>query len=179
MMTKEEFIKKYGSFAIQSAKGTGISPLLILSQAYLESGGAKSKLASVHYNFFGIKADKNWVGKKVLLKTREQRPDGSDFYVNAYFRKYDNPSQSFSDHIKFLKNNPRYTKAGLFSYPDNYQKQADTLQKAGYATDISYASKLTSIANSFKDTYDKIVSGATSIAPLILLLGFILYWKNV
>ncbi len=178
-MTKEEFIKKYGSFAIQSAQGTGLSPLLILSQAYLESGGAKSKLASVHYNFFGIKAGKNWQGKKVLLKTREQRPDGTEYFINSYFRKYDNPAQSFADHIKFLKTNPRYTKAGLFSYPDNYQKQADTLQKAGYATDISYASKLTSIANSFKNTYDKIVSGATTIAPLILFIAFLFYYKNV
>lgn len=178
-MTKEEFIKKYGSFAIQSAQGTGLSPLLILSQAYLESGGAKSKLASVYYNFFGIKADKNWTGKKVLMKTREQRPDGSEYFVNAYFRRYDNPAQSFSDHIKFLKSNPRYTKAGLFSYPDNYQKQADTLQKSGYATDVQYASKLTSIANSFKDTFTKLVSGSGTIMPLLLLIGLFVYYRYV
>lgn len=178
-MTKEEFIKKYGSFAIQSAKGTGLSPLLILSQAFLESGGAKSKLASVYYNFFGIKAGKNWTGKKVLMRTREQRPDGSEYFINAYFRRYDNPAQSFADHIAFLKRNPRYTKAGLFSYPDNYQKQADTLQKAGYATDINYADKLTSIATSFKSTFDKIVSTAGSIAPLLLIAGLFLYYRYV
>jgi flagellum-specific peptidoglycan hydrolase FlgJ len=176
-MTKEEFIKKYGSFAIQSAQGTGLSPLLILSQAWLESGGAKSKLASVHYNFFGIKADKNWQGKKVLLQTKEQKPTGEVYTINSYFRKYDNPAQSFSDHIAFLKRNPRYTKAGLFSYPDNYQKQADTLQKSGYATDIQYADKLKSIASGFKLTFDKVVSTAGTIGPLLLLAGFFLYYK--
>ena len=137
-MTKEEFIKKYYNFANVASKNSGISPILILSQAYLESGGAKSSLASKYNNFFGIKADTRWTGKKVLLKTREQTKDGKNYFINAYFRAYNSPSDSFADHIKFLQTNPRYKKAGLFDNPNNYAKQADSLQKAGYATNQEY-----------------------------------------
>ena len=171
-MTKAEFFKKYGSFAQASATGSGLSPLLILSQAYIESGGGKSKLAKDHYNFFGVKADKSWIGKKVLMRTREQRPTGEDYYINTYFRKYDNPGQSFQDHIKFLKTNPRYAKAGLFSYPDNYEKQADTLQKSGYATDINYSKLLKAVAKNFSD----IVIPTTPLLLLpLLFLGYYLF----
>jgi len=148
-MTKKEFFQKYANFAKSSANGTGISPLLILSQAYLESGGAKSSLSSKYNNFFGVKADSSWQGKRVLLETNEQNRAGQVIKIKAYFRVYNNPSESFSDHIKFLKSNPRYAKSGLFSYADNFLKQADTLQKAGYATDIHYADKLKSLSNEF------------------------------
>jgi len=171
-MTKDQFFKKYGLFAQSSATGSGLSPLLILSQAYIESGGGDSKLAKDHYNFFGVKADKSWTGKKVLLKTREQKPDGTSYYINAYFRKYDNPAQSFADHIRFLKSNPRYLKAGLFSYPDNYEKQADTLQKAGYATDINYSNLLKSVAKNFQS----VIKPATPFIFLpLILLGYYLF----
>jgi flagellum-specific peptidoglycan hydrolase FlgJ len=171
-MTKAEFFKKYGSFAQASATGSGLSPLLILSQAYIESGGGESKLSKDYYNFFGVKADKSWTGKKVLMKTREQKPTGESYYINAYFRKYDNPGQSFQDHIKFLKTNPRYSKAGLFSYPDNYEKQADTLQKSGYATDINYSNLLKAVAKNFKDLN---VPKTTFLFLPLLFLSYLLF----
>jgi flagellum-specific peptidoglycan hydrolase FlgJ len=170
-MTKEEFTKKYYNFANAASKGTGISPILILAQAYLESGGAKSSLASKYNNFFGIKATSNWTGKVVNLRTREQTKDGKDYFITAKFRAYNSPSDSFSDHIKFLKSNPRYAKAGLFNNPNNYALQADSLQRAGYATDTNYSKVLKDISNNFVTTLKKISPLKTGaiIIPLIFL----------
>jgi flagellum-specific peptidoglycan hydrolase FlgJ len=170
-MTKEEFTQKYYNFANAASKGTGISPILILAQAYLESGGAKSSLASKYNNFFGIKATPNWTGKVVNLKTREQTKDGKDFFIVAKFRAYNSPADSFSDHIKFLKSNPRYEKAGLFNNPNNYALQADSLQRAGYATDTNYSKILKSVSNNFITTLKKIspLNSIVSILPFIFL----------
>jgi len=177
-MTKEDFIKKYYNFAAAAAKGTGISPILILSQAYLESGRGESVLTKKFNNFFGIKADKSWTGKKVLFKTREQKPTGEDYFVNAYFRAYNNPAESFKDHINFLKKNPRYTKAGLFTFANNFAKQADTLQKAGYATDINYAKLLTDIGNNFNSIVEKLKPATPLLSAIPIVFAFLLA-KNI
>jgi flagellum-specific peptidoglycan hydrolase FlgJ len=176
-MTKEEFFKKYYNFAESATKGTGLSPILILSQAYVESGAGKSSLAIKYNNFFGVKADKSWQGKTVILKTREQTKDGVSYTINDKFRIYSNPYESFIEQIKFLKSNPRYTKAGLFTYPDNFAKQADTLQKAGYATDINYANLLKSVSNNFVDVFNKFKPMNTILTILPFLIFFLISKK--
>ena len=168
-MTKEEFFSKYYNFALSATKGTGLSPILILSQAYVESGAGKSSLAAKYNNFFGVKATANWQGKTVTLRTREQTKDGKDYFINAKFRVYSSPYDSFVEQIRFLKSNPRYTKAGLFSYPDNFAKQADTLQKAGYATDTRYAKILTDVSNNFVSVLNKIKPAAKPLAAILPL----------
>jgi flagellum-specific peptidoglycan hydrolase FlgJ len=179
-MSKEEFFKKYYNFALAATKGTGLSPILILSQAYVESGGGKSSLAAKYNNFFGVKAGSTWQGKTVTLRTREQTKDGKDYFINASFRVYANPYESFMQQITFLKKNPRYTKAGLFSYPDNFAKQADTLQKAGYATDTRYAKILTDVSNNFLSVLNKLKPVAKPIAAVLpLALLFLLAKKFI
>jgi flagellum-specific peptidoglycan hydrolase FlgJ len=176
-MTKEEFFKKYYNFAESATKGSGLSPILILSQAYVESGAGKSSLATKYNNFFGVKADAKWQGKTVILKTREQTKDGVAYTINDKFRIYSNPYESFIEQIKFLKSNPRYAKAGLFTYPDNYAKQADTLQKAGYATDINYAKLLKSVSNNFVDVFNKFKPMNTILSILPFLIFFLISKK--
>jgi len=170
-MTKEDFFKKYYNFAVSATTGSGLSPILILSQAYVESGAGKSLLANKYNNFFGVKADKSWQGKTVILKTQEQTKTGEVYTINDKFRIYNSPGESFIEQIKFLKSNPRYTKAGLFTYPDNYAKQADTLQKAGYATDINYAKLLKDVSLNFVSVFNKFKPQNTLLAliPIILL----------
>lgn len=178
-MKQSEFIQRYGNFAQAAAKGSGISPLIILSQAYLESGAGRSALATKFNNFFGIKADKSWQGKKVNLKTQEFE-NGKFVTKLQPFRVYNSPADSFADHIKFLKTNRRYKNAGLFTYPDNFEKQADTLQKAGYATDPGYADKLKKLSVNFNTVLNKIkpvVKPAALALPLIL--AFILAKKFI
>lgn len=171
-MTRQEFITKYYNFALAASRGSNISPILILSQAWIESGQGKSRLATQFNNFFGIKATKNWGGKVVNLRTREMDKNGKEFFVVAPFRVYANPTDSFADHIKFLQSNPRYRKAGLFNNPTNYALQADSLQRAGYATDVNYAKLLKDVGNSFVNTLKKInpvVKTSAVILPLLLI----------
>jgi flagellum-specific peptidoglycan hydrolase FlgJ len=178
-MKQSEFIQKYGNFAQAAAKGSGISPLIILSQAFLESGAGESGLAKKFNNFFGIKADKNWQGKKVNLKTQEFI-NGKFVIILQPFRVYNSPSDSFADHIKFLKTNKRYAKAGLFTYPDNFAKQADTLQQAGYATDPQYADKLKTLSSNFSKVLSLIKPAVKpAAAALPLILAFILANKFI
>jgi flagellum-specific peptidoglycan hydrolase FlgJ len=173
-MTKEDFFKKYYNFAVSATNGSGLSPILILSQAYVESGAGKSLLAIKYNNFFGVKADKSWQGKTVILKTQEQTKTGEVYTINDKFRIYNSPGESFIEQIKFLKSNPRYTKAGLFTYPDNYAKQADTLQKAGYATDINYAKLLKDVSNNFVSVFNKFKPQNTILALLPIILLFLI-----
>ena len=173
-MTKEDFFKKYYNFAVSATTGSGLSPILILSQAYVESGAGKSSLTTKYNNFFGVKADKSWQGKTVTLKTKEQTKAGQVYTIFDKFRIYNSPGESFIEQIKFLKSNPRYTKAGLFTYPDNYAKQADTLQKAGYATDINYSKLLKDVSNNFVSVFNKIKPTNTLAAVIPLALLFLL-----
>ena len=168
-MTKEDFKNKYYNFALSASTGSGLNPTLILAQAFLESGGGESALAKKYNNFFGVKATPSWQGKTVNLKTREQTKEGKEYFITAPFRVYNSPYDSFVEQIKFLKSNSRYLKSGLFSYPDNIAKQADTLQKAGYATDVNYAKLLTDVSNNFLKIPSKLVNPLASVLPLALL----------
>lgn len=172
-MTQTEFTNKYYSFANAATTGTGISPYLILAQAYLESGAGESMLAKKFNNFFGVKTYPGWPGKTVTFKTKEQRKDGSEYTITATFIAFNNPADSFAHQIKFLQTQPRYKKAGLFDKPYDYKAQADSLQKAGYATDIQYANKITSLSNVFANATKKMKA---AIAPAVVMIALSLFF---
>lgn len=142
------FIKKYGAAAIKAAAGTKIFPETILTAAALESAYGNSKLSANYNNFFGIKADPSWKGKFVTLSTREEDKAGKVYFVNAKFRHYDTPQQSFANYVAFVQG-PRYIKAGVTT-SINPQQQFERLKAAGYATDSKYFEKLKGIFNSVK-----------------------------
>jgi flagellum-specific peptidoglycan hydrolase FlgJ len=147
-MTREEYIKKFGSVVLEAVKGTGLFPSLMMAQAILESSDkhgvpGNSTLARLHNNHFGIKADKSWLGPKVNLKTREVF-DGSEVVIGDFFRVYEDATQSFRDRVAFLKKHTRYTKAGVF-LAKTPEEQAEALKAAGYATDPNYATILNAL----------------------------------
>lgn len=151
-MTREEYIKRFTPAVVNSVKGTGLFPSVMMAQAILESSSkygiaGGSTLASLYNNHFGIKADKAWKGKKVNLKTREVF-SGKDVLIGDYFRVYDHPEQSFRDRNEFLLKNSNYRKAGVFT-ATSPETQADALQKAGYATDPKYASILKALISKY------------------------------
>lgn len=153
-MTRTEFIKKFSPVVIEASINTGLFPSLFLAQAILESGDGKSLLSSKYKNYFGIKADKSWKGKKVNLNTREVI-EGNSVVIGDWFRVYNNANDSFFDRVQFLIKNPRYTKHGVFT-ADTPQKQADALQRAGYATDPNYAQTLKNLIKMYKlETLDE------------------------
>lgn len=63
-----------------------------------------------------------------------------EYIVRDWFRKYDSPEDSFTDHAKFFFENKRY-KDALHVKDDPY-KFAEAIARAGYATDPNYAASL-------------------------------------
>lgn len=111
-MTPSEFVKKYLPYAKQTEEKTGIDARFTLAQAALESGWGESVKGNM---FFGIKDTDGINGNEQLLTTTEvlnnpnvnfpsiisitKRPDGKYLYkVKDWFRKYDTPEGSFTDH---------------------------------------------------------------------------------
>lgn len=120
-----------------------ILPSVTIAQAILESNWGKSTLAVNAKNLFGIKASKDWKGAIYNKATKEQKPTGEVYTIQADFRKYPTFLDSIKDHDNFFVSTPWRQK----NYADvlnakNYKTQALALQKCGYATDKKYASKL-------------------------------------
>ena len=154
-MTLKEFVKKYKPFALETERKTGISHLFILAQSALETGWGKSAPGNM---MFGVKASiftppekRQLVQTTEILSTDkakfpviisiEKRSDGKFKYtVKDWFRKYDSPEESFTDHANLFLNNRRYAKA-LLVRSDPY-KFAEEVAQAGYATAPNYADSL-------------------------------------
>lgn len=175
---REKFVQKYGRLAVDVTRGTGIFPEVLLAQAILESSrdgvpGA-SLLSKKYNNFHGIKAYPKWKGKTVDLKTREVF-DGKDEFVNSRFVVYDSIEDGFRGYVQFLKDNPRYTKAGVFK-AKNIAQQIQALKDAGYATDPEYVTLTNSIAVRVKSWLDSLrpgqIGGALAMGVLVGLLFF-------
>ena len=160
----EEFIKRNANDVIRSVKGTGIFPSVKMAQMIIESSGKDERgkftigrglAVRKATNYFGIKADKSWKGKKVQLSTpRDGKPV-------SWFRVYPTPLDSLKDHTAFLLKNQRYTKHGVFS-AKNPGQQAEALQRAGYSESPRYSKALISLIKAYKLTdLDKASGGGS------------------
>lgn len=145
----EDFVQKLAPYAQAVAEKLGVSVRAVLAQAALETGWGKhmpkQANGSSSHNLFGIKAGSNWAGKSAEVPTLEYE-NGVAVHRNATFRAYPGPLQSFADYARMLSNNPRYSSA--LGRGDDVTGFAHALRRAGYATDPSYAAKLTHIADS-------------------------------
>jgi len=141
------FITSIAAQAIQACATTHLFPSLMIAQACLESNFGKSKLASLHHNYFGIKAGTSWKGGTVNYQTKEyvnQKP----ITIKQTFRSYPNLLAGFADRVRFLQVNKRYAKNGVFN-SSTPEEQAQCFLKAGYATDPAYPQKLISIIQKY------------------------------
>jgi len=142
----EEFVEYILPYAEEAANKLGVSPLLLVSQAALETGWGKAVIrhndGNSSFNLFNIKADKRWDGERVSKSTLEYS-NGLAKYEKASFRAYDSYADSFDDYVNFLHTNTRYDNA--------LQQQGDdslfikNIHEAGYATDPNYADKVINI----------------------------------
>ncbi|MGS7251945.1 MULTISPECIES: flagellar assembly peptidoglycan hydrolase FlgJ [Pseudomonas] len=147
----DEFVATMLPMAEQAAKRIGIDPRYLVAQAALETGWGKSVMrnsdGSSSHNLFGIKASGNWQGDSARAITSEFR-DGQFVKETAAFRSYDSYQDSFHDLVSLLQNNSRYQDA--VKAADKPEQFVQELQKAGYATDPNYASKISQIARQMK-----------------------------
>ena len=150
-MQREDFIKMVEPMAIDVYEEYGIYPSVVISRAAIESNWGKSGLSKEGFNLFGIKADESWDGKTISMTTKE----GYDDTEEAAFRKYRSFKESIYDYGKFLKENKRYEKAGLFK-AKNAKEQAQILENAGYATkenskgELVYADVLVNVIDNYE-----------------------------
>jgi flagellum-specific peptidoglycan hydrolase FlgJ len=155
-MERTEFVKKYSPAVARITSNTGISPQVLFAQAILESSGknsagkwgvGNSQLAKKYNNYFGIKASRQWKGPVVNMKTQEFYGNATTpTTINDFFRVYKNFEESAEDYIRFLKTNPRYTNAGVFT-AKTPEEQIKAIKTAGYATAPNYVELVMGIIN--------------------------------
>ena len=96
MSKVEKYVEKYYPYAKVAGERFGMDPLVILSQAALESGWGTSSLATNSNNFFGITAsgaaNEFWKGKSVV---------GNNKY-KLKFRVYNKPADGVSDFARLI-----------------------------------------------------------------------------
>ena len=152
-----------------------ILPSVVLAQAILESGWGTSDKAIKANNLFGIKANSDWKGPSVTLATKEH-VNGKWITIDAKWRKYNSWSDCLVDHAAFLSK-PRYK--WIIGNTD-YKSVCQELQKAGYATDPIYASKLIGVIESNDLTkYDEVDELKFSSAALEQKVNVLLNDKKV
>jgi len=157
----KNFVIKYYPFAKKTETKTGFPALAILAQCAVESGWGDKCPGNM---MFGIKDFDGVNGNEQLITTFEYSQNfglsakqiglysidsikpvilnGKRFYKytgKAYFRKYNSPDESFTDHANFLLNNKRYKKAiGV----TDVNKFIDIISAAGYAQSPTYGATL-------------------------------------
>jgi flagellar protein FlgJ len=145
--SRAEFIATMLPMAEEAAARIGVDPKVLVAQAALETGWGKSVMRSNEggssHNLFGIKAGSSWQGDQARAITSEFR-NGQMVKETASFRSYDSYADSFHDLVNTLQKNDRYQ--DVVKAADNPEQFVKELQKAGYATDPNYASKISSIA---------------------------------
>ena len=145
----QEFVRALAPYAEAAAQTLGLSVRTVLAQAALETQWGKrmprSADGSTSFNLFGIKAGESWDGRKVGVPTLEYE-GGVAVRRRAQFRAYDSPAQSFKDYANLIASNPRY--AAARGHGDDVRGFARALVRGGYATDPSYAEKISAIASS-------------------------------
>ena len=140
-----DYVQAFGSIAGKVGRENGIPPAIILAVAGLESAWGKSEL-SRRGNHFGIKAWGN--ERKHCLPTQEFTQKKAR-RVQACFRAYDHPEDSFRDFGNLLKNRSNYQPLFKFSGTD-YRRWARGLSECGYATDPEYGEKLIRIIEQYR-----------------------------
>jgi peptidoglycan hydrolase-like protein with peptidoglycan-binding domain len=147
MNDKEKFIADLYPAAAKISQETGMSKELILAQAAQETGWGEHVLPGTN-NIFNVKASADWTGPTKTFNVWEIE-NGKKVWKDQSFRVYGSVEEALRDRVKFLEENPRYAKAGLFDAgtKGNLEKEAAALQKAGYATDPNYAKQLVAVYN--------------------------------
>jgi flagellar protein FlgJ len=141
------FIRELWPHAEAAGRALGVDPATIVSHAALETGWGRSLPAradgGTSFNLFGIKAGRGWRGDAAQTSTLEYVKGVAQRTV-APFRAYESIGAAVADYARMLAGSPRY--AGALNTGSDVAAFAGALQRAGYATDPAYASKLQSVA---------------------------------
>ncbi len=147
--SQADFVQRHTQAAQRVEQASGIPSAFMLGQAGHETGWGRSEITMADgtpsFNLFGIKATGGWNGKVAEITTTEY-VNGAAQKVVAKFRAYDSYEDSMRDYARMITQSPRY--AQVSQQTASAHAYATGLQKAGYATDPEYASKLSRAINS-------------------------------
>lgn len=168
-MTPKTFKDQFLKYAQNTEVKTGINAFVVLAQCALESGWGEHTPGNM---MFGVKDWDGINGNEQLINTFEysrrfgltpaqiglhqithvepQVINGVQFYKysgTAYFRSYDSPEESFTDHCHVFFANPSYKPAlAVKSDPEHFVR----LMAPIYAQSPTYADTVISIMKTIK-----------------------------
>lgn len=145
IIEKSKFQDFVSIFAASSQAKTGMSAALQAAQAILETGWGQSTPVDKYSgkssnNMFGIKGTGS--AGSVISNTWEEY-NGNTFRVDAEFRAYLTPEESWADHKDLLLTKTRYEPFRAVMHDST--QGAWALKRCGYATDSKYPLKLIEI----------------------------------
>lgn len=120
----QKYVKQYG-YKVASP---------IIAQAFVESKYGESSLGKNYHNYFGMKCSKNWKGKSVNLKTKEEYKPGTLTNITANFRVYDTMEEGVKGYFEFISS-PRYSNLKTATTAREYLER---IKGDGYATSFTY-----------------------------------------
>lgn len=147
-VAQNDFLQRMLPHAQEAERATGVPASFILGQAALESGWGRGEIrrpdGGTSHNLFGIKATRGWQGDVAAARTTEYE-GGQPVRQVAKFRSYASYAEAFTDYARMLLNSPRYGQAVRSA--GSAEGFASAMQRAGYATDPQYATKLARTIN--------------------------------
>jgi LysM repeat protein len=145
---QERFIASIAEAAVESHGRTGIPASVTIAQAILETYWGSSRLAREANNYFSIKAHTRQGPAGVVWFNVWEVIGGRNVMQQQPFRAYNSIAESFIDFGRFFVENGRYARA--MAAREDPRQFAREINRAGYATDPAYASKVIGLM----DRYD-------------------------
>ncbi len=149
IIEKEKFLGFASDMAVEAMKKTGMSAAIQTAQAILETGWGQSVPSDKYTgkksnNLFGIKQKGN---EDYVISNTWEVYNGVTYRIDAKFRAYKDPKESWNDHKALLLNAARYQ---IFrDVMHDYTSGAWAIRRAGYATDPQYPLKLIRLVNQY------------------------------
>ncbi|WBF61934.1 glucosaminidase domain-containing protein [Propionibacterium freudenreichii] len=148
------YIRWVAGFAQEEQRRYRVPAAVSIAQSIIESGWGQSSLTAVDNNYFGIKCPaygSPFVSGCTSYSTSEW-VNGGYVTIQAGFRSYNSPGDSFLDHGFFLSLGDPSNSANRY-YPafltTNDRDFVRAIAAAGYATDPTYANKIISIMDRY------------------------------
>jgi peptidoglycan hydrolase FlgJ len=139
---KHDFIKTLWG-ALEPARKAGFNMRALLAQIAMETGWLEhvNKFGSglSTFNLFNITAGQHWTGPVCQVPTHEVI-HGKRVSMTRPFRAYPSYEASVRDYLDLIQKPGRYEKA--WANRGDQELYPGELQKAGYATDPTYAMKI-------------------------------------
>lgn len=156
--SKQAYLKSVAPLAQASMKKYGVPASVAIAQSIQESSWGKSSLSLEGNAYFGIKcSSQSQYSNGCVTKQTWEVVNGKKIVIDAKFRRYPKPENSFLDHGLFLKSKDRY--AAAFKYTKQPKQFIREVHKAGYATDPNYTNAITKLMDQYNlYQYDKVTT---------------------